>query len=90
MSPGEYQQQKKDELRERFINGPDVTRMRAVLSATELQRNELSKQLTLSRHRVSQLERDLDRAHEKLAEARHLLAELIPATYWDKVSTLVA
>ena len=88
MYPGEYQQKRRDELRERFIHGPDPSRLRALLSATEKARNELSGKLVLARSEITRLERELDRTHEQLDHAREILAVLDPARYWQEASSV--
>jgi hypothetical protein len=90
MSPGEYQQKLKDELRERFVQGPHPSRLPALLSAADLHCNELRGKLILARDRIEKLERQLESSDEKLAEARRILAEIDPSTYWQKCAELAA
>lgn len=84
MSPGEIQQMRKDELRERFIAGPSPGNLRAMLSAAERRRDELSAELELSRHDNANLKRRLDIAQERLARARDVLAEVDPGRFWQE------
>lgn len=88
MSPGEHQQRLRDELRERFIQGPAPGQLRAILSATERARDEMSGELILARHQIDRLERALDDARTRLGRARELLAEMDPARYWQECRAL--
>lgn len=84
MSPGQKQQQRKAELRQRFIAGPPPHKLRALLSSAERRREELSAELMVSRHENENLRRRLDEAQERLARARDALAELDPGRYWKE------
>lgn len=88
MTFGERQQQRRAELCERFVKGPDPSQLRALLSATRRDRDEISGELILARHRIERLERELDQTRTRLARARELLAELAPDRYWQDCHAL--
>ena len=88
MTFGEHQQQLRDELGERFVEGPEPSQLRALLSATRRERDEIGGELILVRHRIERLERELDQTRARLARAREVLAELDPDRNWQECHAL--